>query len=301
MALDKLLAMRTFVRVVDAGTFTRAADVMRMPKSTVTRMVQALEKEVGAKLLHRTTRRLHVTQEGAIYYDGARRLIDELGQLEESVAGGIAAPTGRIKVEAPGAIVYSVLLPALPAFFERYPQVQVELGVGNRTIDLVAENVDCVIRLGPIVNDLLVARPLTPIPMITCAATGYLGRCGTPANLDEVKNHHTLIQIVAPSDGRIFTNTLERGGAVATIEGHHQIAVNDSTAALIAAVAGLGIVTTYAFLVRPYLDSGALQRVLPEWQGEVVMAHVAYPQNRHLPSKLRVFVEWVRELFEETR
>lgn len=300
MALDKLLAMRTFVRVVDAGTFTRAAEVMRKPKSTVTRVVQALEKEVGAKLLHRTTRRLNVTQQGAIYYDGARRLIDELGELEERVAGDMAAPAGRIKVEAPGAIVYSVLLPALPAFFERYPQVQVELGVGNRTIDLVAENVDCVIRLGPIVNDLLVARPLASIPMMTCAAAGYLARCGMPADLDDVAHHHTLIQIVAPSDGHIFTNTLECGGALATIEGRHQIAVNDSTAALIAAVAGLGIVTTYAFLVQPYLNSGALQRVLPEWQGEVVMAHVAYPQNRHLPSKLRVFVEWIRELFEET-
>lgn len=299
MALDKLLAMQTFVRVVDAGTFTRAAELMRMPKSTVTRAVQALEREVGAKLLHRTTRRLNVTQQGAIYYDGARRLIDELGELEERVAGDVAAPAGRIKVEAPSAIVYSVLLPALPTFFERYPQVQVELGVGNRTIDLVAENVDCVIRLGPIVNDLLVARPLASIPMITCAAAGYLARRGMPSDLDDLKHHHTLIQIVAPSDGRIFANSVERGGALATIEGRHQIAVNDSTAALIAAVAGLGIVTTYAFLVQPYLNSGALQRVLPGWQGEVVMAHVAYPQNRHLPSKLRVFVEWVRELFEE--
>jgi len=299
MALDKLLAMQTFVQVVDAGTFTRAADVMRMPKSTVTRMVQALEKEVGAKLLHRTTRQLSVTQEGAIYYEGALRLINELGQLEHRVAGATAVPIGRIKVEAPGAIVYSVLLPGLPAFFERYPQVQVELGVGNRTIDLIADHVDCVIRLGPIMNEMLVARPLGSIPMITCASAGYLARCGVPNDLNDVANHHTLIQIVAPSSGRIFTNTLEHDGVEATIEGSYQIAVNDSTAALVAGVAGLGIVTTYEFLVRPYLESGVLQRVLPEWQGEIVQAHVAYPLNRHLPSKLRVFVEWVGELFQQ--
>jgi DNA-binding transcriptional LysR family regulator len=120
--MDKLFAMKAFICVVDAGTFTRAADMLNLPKSTVSRMVQALEKEIGAKLLQRTTRQLSVTEEGAVYYEGAVKLFDQLGQLDQSVAGAGAEPRGRIKVEAAGAIVYNLLLPALPQFFERYHQ-----------------------------------------------------------------------------------------------------------------------------------------------------------------------------------
>lgn len=295
--MDKLLAMQTFIRVVDAGTFTRAADVMQMPKSTVTRMVQALEKQVGAKLLRRTTRQLNVTEEGAVYYEGAVRLLDELGQLDQSVAGATAAPAGRIKVEAPGAVAYNILLPALPGFFARHPDVQVELGVGNRAIDLIAQNVDCVVRLGPLLNEGLVARPLGAMSMATCASAAYLARCAAPVDPADLGLRHTLIQIVSPRSGRSFTDELTRDGVGATIHGRHQIAVNDSTAALMAALAGLGVVTTYEFLLRPHLESGALRRLLPEWENETVQVHVAYPANRHLATKVRVFIEWVGELF----
>lgn len=295
--MDKLFAMRTFIQVVDAGTFTRAADMMNLPKSTVTRMVQALEKEVGAKLLHRTTRQLSVTEEGAVYYEGAMRLLDQLGQLDQSVAGAGAAPRGRIKVEAAGAVVYNLLIPALPAFFARYPQVQVELGVGNRSIDLIAENVDCVIRLGPLINEGLVARPLGALPMISCASTDYLATHGMPAVPADLEQGHTLIQIVAPRTGRAFTDDITRDGETVTLRGAHQLAVNDSTAALVAALAGLGIVTTYAFLLRPHIEAGRLHAVFPDWRGETVEAHVAFPVNRHLPAKVRVFVDWVIELF----
>ena len=297
--MDKLVAMQTFLRVVDAGTFTRAADLMQLPKSTVTRMVQALEKQVGAKLLHRTTRQLSVTEEGAVYYEGAQRLLAELGQLDQSVAGATAAPRGKIKIEAPGAVAYNILIPALPAFFARYPQVQVELGVGNRSIDLIAEQVDCVIRLGPLLNDALIARPLAELAMVTCASAAYLARHGTPAEPAAVERDHTLVQIVSPRSGRGFTDDLHRNGATVTLRGQHQVAVNDSTAALTAALAGLGIVTTYAFLAQPHLNAGTLQVVLPAWQSDPVQAHVAFPVNRHLANKVRVFIEWVIELFRQ--
>ena len=297
--MDKLVAMQTFLRVVDAGTFTRAADLMQLPKSTVTRMVQALEKQVGAKLLHRTTRQLSVTEEGAVYYDGAQRLLAEIGQLDQSVAGTAASPRGKIKIEAPGAVAYNILIPALPAFFARYPQVQVELGVGNRSIDMIAEQVDCVIRLGPLLNDALIARPLAELAMVTCASAAYLARRGTPAAPTDVEHNHTLIQIVSPRSGRAFTDELQRDGATVTLCGQHQIAVNDSTAALTAALAGLGIVTTYAFLARPHLNAGTLRAVLPEWQSDPVRAHVAYPVNRHLAAKVRVFIDWVLEIFRQ--
>jgi DNA-binding transcriptional LysR family regulator len=295
--MDKLVAMRTFIQVVDAGTFTRAADMMNLPKSTITRMVQALEKEVGARLLHRTTRQISVTEEGAVYYEGAVRLLDQVGQLDQSVAGAGTAPRGRIKIEAAGAVAYHILIPALPDFFERYPQVQVELGVGNRSIDLIAENVDCVVRLGSLINESLIARFLGELPMISCASTAYLARHGMPRSPADLEESHTLIQIVAPRTGRGFTDDVVRDGVTVTLKSGHQLAVNDSSAALMAALAGLGIVTTYAFLARPHIEAGTLHVVFPDWKGETVQAHVAYPVNRHLPAKVRVFIEWVIQLF----
>jgi LysR family transcriptional regulator, regulator for bpeEF and oprC len=295
--MDKLLAMRTFVQVVEAGTFTRGADLLQLPKSTVTRMVQALEKDVGAKLLHRTTRQLTMTEEGALYYDGAVRLLAQVAELDTSVAGAGAAPRGRIRVEAAGAVAYNILIPALPGFFERYPQVQVELGVGNRSIDLIAENVDCVVRLGDLVSDALIARPLGNLTLVSCASKAYLARHGTPVDPADLAQGHTLVQIVAPRTGRAFTDALSRDGQTVTLQASHRLAVNDSTAALLAAVEGLGIVTTYAFLAQPHIERGVLQSLFPDWQAEVVQAHVAYPVNRHLPAKVRVFIDWVTAHF----
>jgi LysR family transcriptional regulator for bpeEF and oprC len=297
--VDKLVAMQTFVRVVDTGTFTRAADLLGVPKSTVTRLVQMLEKEVGVKLLHRTTRQLTVTQEGAVYYEGAIRLLDQVGQLDASVASATKAPKGKIKVDVPGAIAYKVILPALPTFFAQYPSVQIDLSVGNRSIDLISENIDCVVRLGPLLNDFLIARPLGMLQMVTCASSVYLERHGMPSHPADLEKNHTLIQIASPRSGRGFTDELHRDSEKMEIAGSHQISVNDSTAALISALAGLGVATTYDFLVREHVETGLLQRLFPDWNGDLVPAHVAYPANRHLAHKVRVFVDWVMALFVE--
>jgi DNA-binding transcriptional LysR family regulator len=297
--MDKLAAMHTFIRVVEAGTFTRAAETLDLPKSSVTRLIQSLEKEVGVKLLHRTTRQLTVTQEGAAYYEGALAVLEQIGQLDTDVAGTARTPKGTIRIEAPGAVAYNILLPALPDFFARYPDVQVDLGIGNRSIDLIAERIDCVLRLGALLNEALIARPLAPLSMVTCASAAYVAAHGAPRHPHDLRGGgHKLINIVAPRTGRRFTDTLTRAGESIVIDGQQRIAVNDSTAALVAALAGLGVTTTYRFLAQPHLDSGALRQLLPDWDNETVAAHVAYAANRHLPSKVRVFVDWVGMVFQ---
>lgn len=297
--MDKLAAMQTFIRVVDAGTFTRAADILNVPKSTVTRLVQMLEKEVGVKLLHRTTRQLTVTQEGALYYEGAVRLLDQIGQLDASVVSATRAPKGKIRIDVSGAIAYKLILPALPTFFTQYPAVQIDLSVGNRAIDLISESVDCVVRLGPLLNDFLIARPLGTLQMVTCASSDYLARHGMPSHPSDLEKNHTLIQIASPRSGRSFIDELQRDREKVTLAGSHQISVNDSTAALISALAGLGVVTTYDFLISEHLATGLLQRLFPDWEGELVPAHIAYPANRHLAHKVRVFIDWVMALFAD--
>lgn len=299
--MDKLDAMHAFVRVVDAGTFTRAADLMNVPKSAVTRQIQALERFLGVKLLHRTSRKLSLTEAGSHYYQGALRLLDQMNSLESSVTGATQSPRGKVKVEMPGAVAYNLVLPSLGSFFEQYPDVQLDLRVGNRTADLIADSVDCVIRVGPLMNDSLIARPLGFLGMTTCATPGYLAKHGIPDHPTQLESGHTLVQLASPQSGRAFTHDLKRGDERITLSGGHQISLNDSTAALTAGLAGLGVLTTYTFLVKPHLESGALVAVCPEWEGEQIPVHIAFSENRHVASKVRVFMDWTCELFTRYR
>ncbi|RAS25892.1 LysR family transcriptional regulator [Paraburkholderia bryophila] len=294
--MDKFAAMQTFVRVIDSGTFTRAADLMNVPKSTVSRLIKELEKELGVRLLHRTSRQLTLTQEGHAYYEGSIRVLDEVGSLDASVLSTTRSPKGKIKVELPGSLAYHVVVPALPDFFARYPDVQVEMNIGNRSVDLIAENLDCVLRLGPLLNDSLIARPAGMLPLITCASPAYLARHGTPENPADLGDSYTIVRMTSPRSGRDFVFHLTCEEMTTEIHGSHQITVNDSGAALAAGLAGLGVLTTYAFLVAPHLQSGALQRLFPDWQGDQIPVHVAYPTNRHLAPKVRAFVDWAIEL-----
>ncbi|WP_150587216.1 LysR family transcriptional regulator [Pandoraea communis] len=297
--MDKLSAMQAFVRVVDSGTFTRAADLMSVPKSTVTRLVQELEKELGVRLLHRTSRQLTLTQEGQVYYEGSIRVLDEVGSLDGSVLSATRSPKGKIKIELPSSLAQHVVIPAMPDFFVRYPDVQVDMNVGNRPVDLIAENLDCVLRLGPLLNDSLIARPAGTLTLVTCAAPAYLSRQGTPQAPSDLGQGHTIVRMASPRTGRDLVFRLAMGDAVADVHGAYQITVNDSGAALAAGIAGLGVLTTYEFLVSPHLQSGALQRLFPEWHGAQIPVHVAYPANRHLASKVRVFVDWAIEILRK--
>lgn len=297
--MDKLENMRTFVQVVDSWSFSRAAELMDLPKSTVTRQVQALESELGVKLLHRTSRRLSMTEQGEAYYHGAIRLLSQMEILDSNVQAAAQAPRGKIRVEMPNAIAYRRVIPALPGFLMHYPDVQVEVSVGNRTADLIAQNIDCVIRIGELHNDALIARSLGVLPMITCAAPAYLQKHGVPEHPQDLIRDHTLVQIASPQTGRVFEHQVFKDEQSVTVRGRWQFSVNDSTAALTGAIAGLGVLTTYRFLAQEALDNGALVPLFPEWADEQVPVHVAWPENRHLPSKVRYFIEWVRALFQE--
>ena len=170
--MDQLLAIRTFARVVEAGSFTKAADSIQMPKATVTKLVQALEKHVGAKLLQRTTRRLSVTPEGMAYYEKTARVVKDLADIDGEFGARHRTPKGHLRIDVGGSLAWHVLIPALPDFLARYPEIRVDLGVSDRHADLVADNVDCVIRGGPLGDSILVPRKLGAVAWVTCATTG---------------------------------------------------------------------------------------------------------------------------------
>jgi DNA-binding transcriptional LysR family regulator len=295
--MDKFSAMQAFVRVVEAGTFTKAADSMNLPKATVTRLIQDLEKELDTKLLNRTTRKVAVTVDGAAYYEQASRLLGEVEELESSMSRAKASPRGRLKVDVPSSLGLTVIIPALPDFYARYPDIQLELGVSDRQVDIIAENVDCVVRGGELTDQSLVARRIGEFYLVSCASPAYLKRHGKPRHPGELEDSHKLIRYASPRNGKMYNFEYYRDGETITLDGRHLLSVNDSRAGVVAALAGLGVLHTATFLVQDHISSGQLEPLFTEWCGGAVPLHVVYPPNRHLSNKVRVFVDWIAELF----
>jgi DNA-binding transcriptional LysR family regulator len=294
--LNLVLAMQVYGRVVEAGTFTKAADSMKMPKATVTKLVQGLENHLRVKLLNRTTRRVTVTPDGSAYYERAVRLLADLEDIESSVSNAQANPKGRLRIDMGGSLASKFLIPRLPDFIERYPEIQVEVGVSDRPVDLISENVDCVIRGGPLTEQSLVARHVGDLPWVTCATPAYLARHGAPTHPSDLERGHLIAIRFSALTGRPFPLVFERDGKRCEIEGRHRVAVNESNAHLAAALAGLGIVQMPAFMLQG-VPKGELKAVMAAWQPAPLPIHVLYPPNRHLSAKVRVFVDWVAALF----
>lgn len=296
--MDKFSAMQAYVRVVEAGTFTKAADSLNLPKPTVTRLIQTLETHLQTKLLNRTTRRVTVTADGAAYYDRAVRILGEMDELESSMSRAKANPRGRLRIDVGASVGQMLLIPALPDFHVRYPDIQIDLGVTDRPVDLVGENVDCVLRGGEITDQSLVARRIGEFYLVLAATPAYLKRHGMPRHPSELEDgRHRVINYFSHRTGRPFPFSFEKGDERIELTGQHIVSVNDSNANLAAGLAGLGIVRTTTFMAKPHFDSGALVPLLLDWCADTIPIHVVYPPNRHLSTKLRVFVDWAADLF----
>jgi DNA-binding transcriptional LysR family regulator len=295
--MDKLLAMKVFIRVVDVGSFTKAADALDMPKPTVTRLIQGLETGLKTQLLHRTTRRMTVTPEGAAYYDRATRLLGEFDELETGMLDAKAAPRGRLRVDVPASLGMSIIIPALPDFHARYPGIQLHLGVSDRPVDLVAESVDCVVRGGEVANQALVARRIGDAHLIMCATPGYLETHGIPLHPRDLERSHLLVRYTLPRTGQLKPIELSKDGNTFEVQGQHMISLSDSNAYVAAGLSGLGVMHALTYLVHDLVRGGALVPVLSDWVSPPRPLYIVYPPSRHLSAKLIVFVDWISELF----
>jgi LysR family transcriptional regulator for bpeEF and oprC len=224
-AMDQLLAMRAFGRVVEAGSFTRAAESLDMPNATMSKLVQELEAHLGVKLLQRTTRRVTVTAEGQDYYAKATRVLRDLEDIDSSFSAAQSKPRGNLRVDVGGLTAREVLIPLLPDFMARYPDIRIDLGVADRAVDLIGDNVDCVIRGGPLDNSSLVARSIGEALMVTCAAPGYLKQYGVPAYPEELRNGHRLIGYISTQTGRAMPLRFEHKGEQTEFRIEHRIGI----------------------------------------------------------------------------
>ncbi|MGE8067350.1 LysR family transcriptional regulator [Pseudomonas sp. NPDC089569] len=299
--MNQLLAMRVFARVVQAQSFTKAADSLNLPKTSVSKLVAELEEHLGVRLLQRTTRRLTVTADGMAYYERALQLMVELDDLDNSFASAQGHPRGRVSVDVGGSVASMLIIPALADFYARYPDIQIDLGVSDRSVDLIKENVDCVVRGGPLTELSLAARPLGLSSWTTCATPDYLARFGQPNDPRDLEKHHRMVSYHSAHTGRVMPARFERNGEKIELGGRGIMSVNESNAHLAAGLAGVGVIHTFTYTVRPYIERGELVPILQDWQPPRYPFHVLYPPNRHLSNRVRVFVDWLVELFATMR
>ncbi|MFT3698058.1 MAG: LysR family transcriptional regulator [Kofleriaceae bacterium] len=294
--MDQLLAIRAFSRVVETGNFTRAADSLRMPKATVSKLVQTLETHLGIQLLTRTTRRVAVTTEGKQYYDQSTRLVKELEDIDGSFATAKAKPRGHLRVEVGSSVASRILMPALPSFLAAFPDVRIDFGVGDRPADVIADHVDCVIRGGPVTDTSLISRSIGTAQLETCATPAYLKQHGTPKHPRDLEQHR-LVHYVSARSGRILPMRFIVKRRTIEIDRAQVIGVNESNAHFAAGLAGAGIFQTFTFLTDPAIATGALTPLLERFRPPPYPFHVAYAPNRHVSSRLRVFIDWVVTVF----
>ncbi|MFJ3486771.1 LysR substrate-binding domain-containing protein [Pseudomonas sp. NPDC090202] len=295
--MDRFDAMQAFARVVQTGSFTKAAMTLHMSKTSVTQLVQQLEARLRVRLLNRTTRKVQVTAEGAVFYERVLGLLADLDDAETSLTGAAAVPRGRLRVDVPSPWASHILIPALPAFHARYPEIRIDLGVSDRVVDLIDENVDCVIRGGELTDQSLMARHIGDLQLGVFAAPGYLQRAGVPEHPQALENaDHRIVGFRWARTGRLFPIVMSREGETLEVQGQYALAVDDGNAYLAAGLAGMGVLWLPAYMADGPVSRGELLPLFTDWRLQPMPMYLAYTPKRHVSLRLRVFIDWVVEL-----
>ncbi len=299
--MDRFDALQAFVRVVEAGSFTKAALTLHMSKTTVTQLIQQLEARLRVKLLHRTTRQVTVTTEGAAYYQRIVRVLSDLEDADTELSGDSSAPSGRLRVSVPSPFARLILMPALPDFHSRYPGIQLDMGVSDRVVDVIGDNVDCVLRGGEVTVPSLIARRVGELEMGTYAAPDYLRNAGTPGHPSDLEvPQHRIVGFLRSGSGTVSPTTMRRGGGAAAetleVRSRYIVSADDGNAYLAAGLAGLGVLWLPRYMAEPHAARGELLPLFDDWQIEPMPMYLAYPQTRHISPRLRAFIGWIDAL-----
>ena len=296
--MDRLQAMRLFTRIVELGSFTRAAGQLGLPRASATQIIKQLEAHLGVRLLARTTRQVTTTVDGASYYERCVAILAEIDEAEAEFSQSARHPQGRIRIDLSGSLCRLVLIPALPAFCRDYPRIRLEISVGDRQIDLVREGVDCVLRIGELGDVSLVARRLALLDQVTCASADYLDRHGRPKDLDDLDTH-SVVDYVSASTGKSIPLAFAIGGRVETRNPAATLSVNNGDAYVAACAAGFGIIQVPRYHVTKQLASGEFEEILRQYRPPALPPNALYPTKRQLSARVRVFIDWLAELFAD--
>ncbi|KSV88466.1 LysR family transcriptional regulator [Sinorhizobium sp. GL28] len=296
--MDRIELFRIFTRVVESASFTRAADTLGLPRSSVSAAVQTLETRLGTRLLHRTTRKVAPTQDGAAFYERCLRLIEDMDEAENLFRRSASDPTGRLRVDLPSRIGRLIVAPALPEFLTRYPGIDIDLGMTDRAVHLIEESVDCALRVGPLSDSGLIARPFGTLRLINVASPDYLERYGIPLVPSDLASHFA-VNYASPSSGRVEDWEWIEGGEARTVAVPGRISVNSAEGSIACCLAGLGLIQIPAFDVVDHLKEGRLVEVMPGHSAAPMPMALLYPHRQHLSRRLQVFANWLEGLMRE--
>ena len=295
--MDQVDLLRVFVHVADMRSFIKTAKALNLPRATVSLAVQQLEQRMGARLLHRTTRLVQLTPDGQTLLERSRSWLADADAIDGLFRKAPTEIAGRLSVDVPSRIARRLVAPALPAFFERYPNVQVMLGSTDRPIDLVQEGVDCAIRVGPLDSTSLVARPLGALTLINCASPAYLARHGVP-NAPEDLPKHWAIDYASAGGARIAAWEYRNGEQTINMPMRSRVAVNNAETYIACCLSGLGLIQIPRYDVQEHLEAGELIEVLPAWRAAPMQVSAIYPHWRHRADRVEAFVSWLISLLQ---
>jgi DNA-binding transcriptional LysR family regulator len=293
--MDRFQEMQVFVRIAERQSFTRASDDLQIPRATVTNLMKRMEERLGARLLERTTRSVRLTHDGEAYYARCLRLLADLDEAEGSFRH--VAPKGLLRANLQGTLARYFVMPALPQFLGRFPDIELHLAEDDRFVDLVREGVDCVLRAGTLQDSSMVGRRLARLEQVTVASPAYLDVYGEPRSLDELRAHRAVNFVSSASGSPMpFEFTVDSRVTEVTVGGI--VAVTSADLYTGAALAGLGLVQVPRYRIADELSRGQLKIVLEDHAPPPMPVTVLYPQNRQLSSRVRAFADWLREVFE---
>jgi DNA-binding transcriptional LysR family regulator len=294
--MDRLDALQLFTRIVEVQSFSRAADMLDIPRATATYAIKELEARLGTRLLERTTRQVRPTLDGQAFYERCVQVLSELDDAEASLRHVASNPRGVLRVDMHGTHATRIVLARIDEFRGRYPNVELVVSSGDRLVDLVREGVDCVIRAGNPRDSSLVARRLASMPQVICASPDYLARHGTPRHPEELAGHQA-VRFFASGGGSDYPFELTVDGAIREYAVGGWMSVNDAENNVVCALRGCGLIQVPRFHVEDELRDGRLVEVLARWTSRELVVSALYPYRRQLSPRVRVFVDWLCELY----
>ncbi len=293
--MDRVDLLRVFVRIAASGSFSQAADQLGLTRPSVSLAMQQLEARLGTRLLHRTTRRVSLTPDGQTLLDRAQAVLADMEELEQQFRPSGVQVSGRLRVDVPSRIARRLIAPALPALLQRHPQLEIELGSSDRTVDLVHDGVDAALRVGQVGSGSLVARPLGQFALINCASPAYLAQHGTPQHPDDLAQH-LAVDYLPAGGGRAPPWEWLHDGQPRTLALRSRVAANNVETYIACALAGLGLIQVPAYDVDEHLRAGELVRLMHDAEPAGMPVHLVYPHRRHRSQRLQVFLDWVQAL-----
>ena len=293
--MDRFQEMQVFIRIAERGSFTRAADDLQIPRATVTNLMKRMEERLGTRLLERTTRTVRLTHDGEAFYRRCVRLVADLEEAEGSFRN--VAPKGLLRVNVQGTLAKHFVVPALADFVAKYPGIELHIGEDDRLVDLVREGIDCVLRAGTLQDSSMVGRRVASLEQVTVASPAYLAQFGEPATLQALTAHRA-VNYISSGSGRALPMEFTVDGEVIEMQLASIVSVTGADLYTGAAVAGLGMVQVPRYRVSGELSAGTLKVVLAAFPPPPMPVSVLYPHNRQLSSRVRVFAQWLRDIFE---